>query len=196
MAAHRFRLPDLGATPWRNGGGRTREVVSRPEGAGFDAFDWRVSVATIAADGPFSVFAGVDRTILLLDGDGLCLRSTSPVGAVVVVHTLAEPLVPYGFRGELSLDCTLLGGESTDVNLMVRRGRGSGRLTVLGRTATVASREGLLLAVGGYVEVEGDGWVDRLPDGEGLWWDASASLEVRSAGPKAAVVAVTWDPAE
>ncbi len=37
--------------PWKNGGGVTTEIcVSPPSGA----FDWRVSIATVNADGPFS----------------------------------------------------------------------------------------------------------------------------------------------
>ena len=62
---HRFALADLSASPWKNGGGSTREIVCRPPGAGMDGFDWRVSVATIARSGPFSVFTGVDRVIVL-----------------------------------------------------------------------------------------------------------------------------------
>ncbi|MBV9975040.1 MAG: HutD family protein, partial [Hyphomicrobiales bacterium] len=49
--------------PWKNGGGETTEIIASPEGAGLDEFDWRISMARVATDGPFSRFAGVDRTL-------------------------------------------------------------------------------------------------------------------------------------
>jgi environmental stress-induced protein Ves len=193
MALHRFRLDDLPATPWRNGGGTTREVVSLPLGAGIDSFDWRVSVATIAADGPFSEFLGIERTIMLLDGDGVHLRSTDPSHAVD--HVLAEPLVPFGFSGDAPLECTLLGGESTDVNLMVRGGRGSADLAVHRTDTTLVADAGLLLSVGDRAVAEADGTGQGLANGEGLWWDSPLSFDVRLGGLGASVVAVTWRPA-
>jgi len=77
---HRFDLATVPPTPWKNGGGATRELACWPSGAGMHDFEWRVSVATIAAPGPFSAFAGVDRQIMLLDSDGVHLRA--PVGAL------------------------------------------------------------------------------------------------------------------
>ncbi len=113
---HRFTLADLSPTPWKNGGGSTREIVCWPPGAGMDTFDWRVSLATIAQSGPFSVFAGVDRVILLLDGDGVHLQSAGGID-----HRLDEALQPFAFSGDETLDCTLLGGPSQDFNVMTRR---------------------------------------------------------------------------
>ncbi|MCB2071086.1 MAG: HutD family protein, partial [Ottowia sp.] len=66
-----FALADLPAEPWKNGGGRTRTVATWPAGAGLSDFDARVSVATIAASGPFSRFPGIDRQIVLLSGGGV-----------------------------------------------------------------------------------------------------------------------------
>ena len=112
----RFAIADLSPTPWKNGGGSTREIVCRPPGAGMDGFDWRVSIATIAQSGPFSVFAGVDRVILLLDGDGVRLQSADGID-----HRLDQALQPFAFSGDEALDCTLLGGPSQDFNVMTRR---------------------------------------------------------------------------
>jgi environmental stress-induced protein Ves len=68
-----FALPQVPAQPWKNGGGQTRELVCQPAGASLQDFDWRISVATIAASGPFSSYPGVDRSITLLAGDGVLL---------------------------------------------------------------------------------------------------------------------------
>jgi len=60
----------LSPVPWKNGAGSTTEIAVFPQDAGFTDFDWRVSLATIGADGPFSVFPGVDRTLALVEGHG------------------------------------------------------------------------------------------------------------------------------
>ena len=71
------RLVDCPFVSWRNGGGRTRELLAWPH-----ASEWlvRVSVAEIEADGPFSAFAGIDRCFAVLSGAGLVL--TLPRGEV------------------------------------------------------------------------------------------------------------------
>ncbi len=46
-----------------------------PAGAALDEFLWRVSIADVERDGPFSRFPGIDRTIVLLEGAGMRLRS-------------------------------------------------------------------------------------------------------------------------
>jgi environmental stress-induced protein Ves len=57
--------------PWKNGGGETIEIAVSPAGAGIDDFDWRVSMARVEADGPFSAFPEIDRTLTILDGKGI-----------------------------------------------------------------------------------------------------------------------------
>lgn len=67
-----FDYATLPVTPWKNGAGATREIIAIPS---VDApFLWRASIATLQADGPFSPFPGVDRTIVLLAGQPLRLR--------------------------------------------------------------------------------------------------------------------------
>ena len=65
-----IQYASLRPTPWKNGGGVTTELAMSPPGAGLDNFDWRVSLASIAEDGPFSQFPGVDRTLVMVAGDG------------------------------------------------------------------------------------------------------------------------------
>ncbi|NTV86376.1 MAG: HutD family protein [Burkholderiaceae bacterium] len=163
----RFAIADLSPTPWKNGGGSTREIVCRPQGAGVDGFDWRVSLATIAQSGPFSVFAGVDRVILLLDGDGVRLQSADGVD-----HRLDQALQPFAFPGEEALDCTLLGGPSQDFNVMTRRRTLRAELRVLRAPTPIApTPSGLLLAVRGHWQLHADGGAQDCAAGQGLWWD-------------------------
>lgn len=104
--------------PWKNGGGETVEIGLAPPEAALDSFDWRVSMATVATDGPFSSFSGVDRTLCLLDGRGIVLT----VGSAGPVH-LTPASAPYPFAADSPTAAALTGGPVTDLNVMTRRGR-------------------------------------------------------------------------
>ena len=69
MAIRFLAASERRAQPWKNGGGITREIAASPDGAALDAFDWRVSMAEVAAAGPFSRFEGVDRILTVLTGE-------------------------------------------------------------------------------------------------------------------------------
>lgn len=101
--------------PWKNGGGTTTEIAAHPAGAGIDEFLWRVSMAQVESDGPFSMFDGIDRTLSILDGDGIRLT----VDGETTELTLAS--VPFPFAGDASASATLIGGPVTDLNVMTRR---------------------------------------------------------------------------
>ena len=164
----RFDLAAVPPTPWKNGGGHTRELACWPPGAGMDGFEWRVSVATIAAPGPFSAFAGVDRQIMLLDGDGVHL---SAPGAGLD-HRLDRRWRPCAFPGDVAVGCRLLGGSATDFNLMLRRGRWRGSVEVV-RDARVpgSTPAGLCMVLAGRWRLGGD----MLEPGQGLWWSAAGA---------------------
>ena len=103
--------------PWRNGRGETAEVAIAPAGATLVDFDWRVSMARIDGDGPFSIFPQTDRTLTVLRGDGLLLSIAG--GAPVELTRDSELLA---FPGDVIADATLLGGTVTDLNVMTHRG--------------------------------------------------------------------------
>lgn len=108
----------LAAIPWKNGGGLTRTLAVEPEGAGFDDFLWRVSIADVTAPGRFSNFPGVDRIIVLLEGQGMILHEDGGGS-----FALTDAFVPHAFSGEARIDAALVRGPSRDFNVMVRRGR-------------------------------------------------------------------------
>lgn len=120
MPIVRFEREQLTSTAWKNGGGRTREIVRMPAGSSMDTFEWRASIADITGDGPFSAFAGFDRVIVLLSGDGVYLRSNDGT----MDHRLDEPLAPFAFGGESAIEASLIGGASSDFNIMTRRATG------------------------------------------------------------------------
>ncbi|MFM0044469.1 HutD family protein [Paraburkholderia sediminicola] len=168
-----IRGADLVAAPWKNGGGVTREVAAFPEGAGLDAFVWRVSIADVAQAGPFSRFAGIDRTLVLLSGAGMLLDETDDAGTHAV-NTLAliQPLDIAEFAGEAQIDARLVDGATRDFNLMVRRGAAVGETEVWrGATQrTVSADVVLLFCASGSVSVTlgGDAQPRALEPGDTL----------------------------
>ena len=113
-------IPYAGLDPvsWKNGGGSTIELAINPVDATLRDFDWRLSLATIAQDGPFSVFPGVDRTLALVSGPGVTLDID---GARRFALCEDDPVIE--FPGELSIVASVGAEPTTDFNVMTRRAR-------------------------------------------------------------------------
>jgi environmental stress-induced protein Ves len=118
-----LRAQDYHRMPWKNGGGETVEIIVSPEGAGLADFDWRISMATVASDGPFSIFPDIDRTLSILDGAGMTLsiEGRDP-------NLLTRDSAPLPFPADAATSATLADGPITDLNVMTRRGRISHRV--------------------------------------------------------------------
>lgn len=137
-----LRAADRTAAPWKNGGGVTREIAAWPEGAGTADFAWRVSLAEVESDGPFSGFPGVDRILTLAEGAGMDLT----VGGAR--RLVDERYAPQHFPGDLPTDCRLLGGPVVNFNVMYHRDRVRARGAVVrGELALAALPDETLLVV-------------------------------------------------
>lgn len=148
MTAEAYRiLRAASRTPvaWRNGGGVTREIAASPATsltAGNGAFDWRVSLADVTEDGPFSVFPGVDRTLTVVEGAGMDLMVDGEH------HIVDEPYWPHDFPGDVETDGRLLGGPVVNLNVMHRRDRTRAETAVVrGTLRLMAPEGGAVLAV-------------------------------------------------
>ena len=108
--------------PWKNGGGVTRELLRLPADGG-DDWTLRISVADIAADGPFSPFPGITRWFAVLEGDGVRLKFADRALNVRAGES------PLRFDGADGPDCTLLAGRTRDLNVMVRHARAESLVT-------------------------------------------------------------------
>lgn len=119
MSLHTVASQAVPPTPWRNGGGQTRELLAWPQ-----ADDWalRVSVADIDQDGPFSAFAGVQRWFAVLEGEGVGLDFGHRFERV----QRAQP--PVVFDGQDAPDCGLIDGPTRDLNFMLQTAQGRGRM--------------------------------------------------------------------
>lgn len=118
-----LRAGDHKRMPWKNGKGETVEIAVFPEDASVDTFDWRISMAPVVSDGPFSVFPGIDRTLSILTGDGMMLSVEGMAPTV-----LGRKSMPFSFAGDAKTEAVLQAGPITDLNVMTRRGRFSHRV--------------------------------------------------------------------
>jgi uncharacterized protein len=118
-----IRAADCRTTRWKNDGGSTTEIAVEPPGASLESFDWRISMAQVASDGPFSEFPGIDRTLAVISGNGLQLSIDGRPDI-----TLDRSSDPLPFPGDVATSARLLSGEITDLNIMSRRLRFSHRL--------------------------------------------------------------------
>ncbi|MGR8011149.1 HutD/Ves family protein [Streptomyces hypolithicus] len=110
-----LRAAERPVAPWKHGGGVTREIAAWPDGAGTDGFEWRVSLADVTADGPFSTFPGVDRTLTVVEGAGMDLT----VGGER--HLVDARDTPRRFPGDVPTHGRLLDGPVVNLNAMHRR---------------------------------------------------------------------------
>ena len=149
---------------WQNGRGITNQIIRQDDDRGML---WRLSIAEVASDGPFSLFEGIDRSIMLLSGDGFRLQ-----GQTAVLCELHEPLQPFYFAGETEINCSLLGGPVRDFNLMLRRDAYASALSVLEiaphAALSVLGQTGLLYIAAGDVAVVFNRHLYRLHTGDTL----------------------------
>ena len=196
--------------PWKNGGGTTRELWKWPHPTDPSRFLARLSIATVAASGPFSIFPGIDRILLLLEGEGMALTRTgaprwlppdreAPAEEVMAPTRAGVPRVVlnqrwqcFAFPGEAQFDCELLGGPVRDFNLMFDRTALAGSLEVLrleeGESRTLESPGSVLLhGLEGRILSAGE----PLAANDTLWWEhAPERLELHGEAGVSVLVAV------
>ena len=139
-----LRSADYKRMPWKNGKGETVEIAVFPPGADVFDFDWRISMATVAEDGAFSVVDGIDRTFSVLTGDSMHLFVEGC--AAVLLKPSSEP---HAFPGDARTTAALTNGMISDLNVMTRRGRFTHRVTRIlasGET-TLAAQGDLTIAI-------------------------------------------------
>ena len=182
MSAELIDWRGLAPQRWKNGAGSTRELAVEPPGATMDNFEWRISVAEVSQDAPFSAFAGVDRCITLLRGAGMALRS--PQGDVML-DRIGEP---FHFAGERAVVAALVDGTCEDFNVMVRRGVHQAQVTSLESAATLtAAPVGLVACLEGRWHCEG---MVLGPGQAWLWRGGMPDLRIEPEAAPAQAIAV------
>ena len=101
---------DYRIQPWANGRGQTVELARADEAQGMV---WRLSVASVVENGPFSRFPGILRSLTVIRGPGFTLRGPG-------VTLQAAPLSPVAFSGDIDIAAHDVTGHSQDFNVMTR----------------------------------------------------------------------------
>ncbi len=173
-----IRAADCKVMPWKNGGGTTTEIAVFPEGAPLSDFDWRISMAHVGADGPFSAFPGIDRTLSVLTGNGIRLAFDD--GETV---SLDRAAAPFFFAADRGVKGVLVDGPIDDLNVMSRRGAWRHSVERLsGGSREIAAERGLLVLVAHQGDWQVDGTALAAGDSAVLAAPATAKLAARNGG--------------
>jgi environmental stress-induced protein Ves len=178
-------LDAIAPTPWKNGGGTTRDLLVWPDEA---SWRLRISVAEIGRDGPFSDYTGFERWFTVLEGAGVALQ----LGADRWEQRLGAP--PLRFDGALAPMCWLIDGPTSDLNLLVRRDAGRGTMAIAHAdhdwVSPIAWRA---LFTTHALDLHVDGPIAARAEGSALIWSAQAAQQHwRIASPLPAGVRAYW----
>ena len=149
--------------PWANGGGTSYEIASDRNELG--EWTWRLAMAPVNEDGPFSRIECVNRSLAVVDGAGMLL-------SVDRKKLQCLPMQVVRFRGDAITEAMLTDGPIMDINLMVRRREADGEIEIVS-DAGVLEGASIVVAVGGSAQVKcGDSTIDLEPHDSILDCDA------------------------
>jgi len=175
MAMRLIRREQWQTQNWKNGGGITHQLWRQEDEHGLL---WRLSVAEVKTDGPFSRFDGIDRVLMVLQGEGLVLQQTGCSDIRLTPQT-----EPYCFDGEAAIYARLIGAEVQDFNLMTRRGALKPKLQALElaageRLSLAANTEQLLFIQQGELLAACDSL--ELQTTDLLWLQTEAAMVLQA----------------
>ena len=124
--------------PWANGKGTSYEIASDRDAS--NQWSWRVAIAPVVEDGPFSSLPGIDRQLVVVDGNGMVLEVDGSA-----VECLSGQVV--SFSGDATTSARLIDGPVIDVGLMTVNGLYAGSISVVTDVGSVIESD-LIVAVG------------------------------------------------
>ncbi len=143
-----LRYNDLIPVQWKNGGGMTREVARHGDG---DALSWRLSIADVDEEGPFSTFSGLQRILTVIEGHGMMLKRPNEAALT------ANFMEPVAFSGDEAINGLLPEGPCRDFNVVwnPKLAAASVSIATSGSKAVRSSADGMtgILCVGGTVHL-------------------------------------------
>lgn len=150
-------------------------------------FSLAASIASIAANGEFSLFPGVERVITLLEGGEVTLEESN-----TFTHTLKQHQ-PFTFAGDKVVKAKLTEGQmSMDFNIMTRRDVCQAKVRVADRTfTTFGSRGGVVFVISGAWQLG-----DKLltADQGASWHDGKHTLRLLEREGKLLFSEINWMP--
>ena len=132
------RFGEHRAMPWANGLGTSYEVASDRNADG--EWTWRVAIAPVVVDGEFSSLPGVDRELVVIEGNGMVLDVDGKS-----VECMPSQVVR--FSGDSTAFARLVDGPVVDLGLMTTRGSIIGSMVVIADAGDVAESD-VIMAVG------------------------------------------------
>jgi environmental stress-induced protein Ves len=137
--------------PWANGRGTSYEIASDRSAAG--EWTWRLAMAPVNEDGPFSRIECVNRFLAVVEGAGMLL-------SVDRKKVQCKPMQVVRFRGDAITEAVLTDGPITDINLMIRRKEAEGEMAVVSDSGLL-NEASIIVALGGSAQVKcGDSTIE------------------------------------
>ena len=137
--------------PWANGRGTSYEIASDRSDAG--EWTWRLAMAPVNEDGPFSRIECVNRFLAVVEGAGMLL-------SVDRKKLQCKPMQVVRFRGDAITEAALTDGPITDINLMIRRKEAEGEMAVVSDSGLL-NEASIIVALGGSAQVKcGDSTIE------------------------------------
>ena len=137
--------------PWANGRGTSYEIASDRSDAG--EWTWRLAMAPVNEDGPFSRIECVNRFLAVVEGAGMLL-------SVDRKKLQCKPMQVVRFRGDAITEAVLTDGPITDINLMIRRKEAEGEMAVVSDSGLL-NEASIIVALGGSAQVKcGDSTIE------------------------------------
>ena len=146
------RVDEHSAMPWANGLGTSYEVASDRNADG--EWTWRVAIAPVVLDGPFSVMPGVDRELVVIEGNGMVLNVDDE-------SVKCMPGQVVRFSGDSVTIARLVDGPTVDLGLMTVRGSVTGSMLVVVDVGDVTDSN-VIVAIGDAVFGDENGRQYRL----------------------------------
>ena len=133
-----IRSSEFAEGRWRNGMGVSWDIASWLPATG--DFDWRLAIARIDTDVPFSHYPGIDRVFTLIEGRGLDLEFEGRPALAV-----DQLFVPHFYPCDVPTFCRLRDGPCRALNLFFRRGRWRADVDVIASNAEIVHHGPILL---------------------------------------------------
>ena len=152
------RFGEHRAMPWANGKGTSYEIASDRNES--DNWSWRVAIAPVKEDGSFSVLSGIDRELVVIEGNGMVLDVDGEN-----IECLPDQVVR--FSGDSTTFARLIDGPVTDLGLMTVRGSATRSMTVVTDVGEVIECD-VLVATRDAVFEDEDGKSYRLESRDAL----------------------------
>jgi environmental stress-induced protein Ves len=123
-----IRFDELETVSWKNGGGTTREIAVEKNG---ETILWRLSMADVTCNGPFSNFAGLKRILTVMDGKGMRLISSHET----IEASFGKPVI---FDGAKEIRSELIDGPLRDLNVMFNPAHYYGTVEMMKGSMTIS----------------------------------------------------------